>query len=155
MRKITALIIAFLVLFISQASFVWAQKEIEDYFFQYEKYRNVYNDFVTAKEAYLKYQTLTSKDEAIETTQKLIDQRYQALRTYFLALKSKLRTAPGVVGADYREQLISQLDKEINWLENQKGEVNGLSKPSLDDLFVISDRFEDKSEEIKSLSYQS
>jgi hypothetical protein len=133
----------------------FASQQMDDFLYQYEKYHEVYKSFTTAKEKYLKYRTLIAKDEAVEAVSALIDQRYQTLRTYFLALIWKLRSTPGVVGKDYRDQLIGDLDKQVLFMDKQMDEVSGLTKPDLEDLFILSDRFENKEKEYKSLSYQS
>lgn len=134
---------------------VYSQQQIDDYLYQYEQYQKTYQEFTSSRDQYLKYQTLTSQDEAIEATKKIILQRNQVLRAYFLALQWKLRTTSGLVGSSKQEDLISLLDKEITWLEKETEQINRLANPSLNDLFVISDRLEAKSNQLKSLSYQS
>lgn len=146
---------SFLLLFACFLTPVFAAQPIDDYLFQYEKYRQVYQEFTTARDKYLQYQTLSSKDEAIGATKKMIGQRNKSLAIYFLTLKWKLSTTPGVAGSEHRNNLISQLDKEITWLDDQNEQLEQLANPSLDDLFIISDRFEDKRVAFKVLSYQS
>jgi hypothetical protein len=133
---------------------VFGQQQMEDYLYQYDKYRESHDDFTVAKDKYIQYKTLQAKDESIAATKALILQRYQVLRAYFLALKSKLNATPSVVGLEYRAELLSRLDREINWFENQAQEVSQVKNPSLDDLFILSDRLEDKEEDLKSISYQ-
>lgn len=155
MQNVKLLILLFTIYCLLFTDSVFAARELEDYLFQYERYREIYKDFVTARDKYLKYKTLSSKGEVVEATKNLVNQRNEALRTYFLALKWKLKTTPGVVGSERRASLISQLDKEIIWLENQNDQIKSLPHPSLDDIFIISDRFEDKRDYFISLSYQS
>lgn len=143
-----------ILLFSFSSKHIFANEE-EDYLFQQEKYQQDYKNFTTARDKYLKYQTLTAKDEAIKTVKSLINQRNKTLRTYFLALKIKLKTTPGIVNSDQREKLISNLDKEISWLIDQDEQAKSLTNPSLDDLFIISDRFEAKKDIFERLSYQS
>lgn len=128
---------------------------VDDYRFQTEQYNDVYQKFTQARDAYLTYKTLSSKDEAIKATKKLIIQRNDVLRAYFLALKWRLRNAPGQADIDYRTSLITLLDKEISWLESYNAQVNKLATPSLEDLFLISDRIENREKSFYQLSYRS
>ena len=69
--------------------FVFAFREMEDYLFQYEKYQEVYDQFTTSRDKFLKYEILSVREQAIEAVKKLLLQRNQTLRTYFLVLKYK------------------------------------------------------------------
>jgi len=131
----------------------FAQTEIQDYLYNYEKYREIYTKFKTTRDKYLQYHSLSSKKEAEEATLPFLTQRVETLRTYFLALKYKLKTTPGVVGTKYKAELSSTLDKEAIWLNSHKKEIEALSSPTLDSLFEISDRLEDRDLELKTLSY--
>lgn len=133
----------------------FASQEIDDYFFQYEQYRKTYDEFKIDRDKYLTYQTLESQIQAISSARKLIIQRSNTLRAYFLALKLRLRTAPGLVNIAYKESLISSLDKEIIWLESQNSQLEVLTTPSLNDLFIISDRVESREETFDLLTYRS
>jgi hypothetical protein len=134
---------------------VFASQETDDYSYQYEQYQQVYKEFTVARDSYLKYQTLQSKDTAITATKNLILKRNDAIRAYFLALKWKLRSTPGVVSTERQAQLISQLDQQVIWLENESKQVQALANPTLDDLFILSDRVENKKDDLNLLSYQS
>ncbi len=134
---------------------VKAGNELDDYLFQYEKYQQVHDDFVLARDKFLKYQVLNIREQAAEATKNFLLQRNQVLRTYFLLLENKFRTTSGVISSEQKESLVSQLDKEIIWLEEESEEVQNTSNPDLEDLFILSDRIEDKEQGIKRLSYQS
>lgn len=134
---------------------VFAQKEYDDYNFQYQNYQQAYQSFTLSRDAYIKFQTLQSREEAISATKKFIIQRNDVLRSYFLALKLKLRTTPGVVSTQRQADLVSSLDKEVIWLENENNQVNGLNSPALDDLFIYSDHLESRKEDLLLLAYQS
>jgi hypothetical protein len=152
-KKIFFLLFTFYCLLFTKL--VSAQRPTEDYFFQYEKYQGIYKQFTLARDKYLKYKALTAKDSAIEAAKSFILQRNQVLRTHFLALEDKLRNTSGIIDTQKEDGLIGQLDKKILWLEEQNEEVEKTSTPSLEDLFVLSDRIEDKEEEFKNLAYQS
>ena len=154
-KKFTLLVLSFLTVCFLLVKPVLAIKEIEDYLFQLEKYREEYQDFSQARDKYLKYKTLKSKNQAVEKTNNLLVRRGRTLRAYFLALIWKLRSTPGIGGEDYRQRLVSLLDKEVNWLANQNEQLKNLPHPALEDLFVISDRFEDKETFFQQLSYRA
>jgi tRNA pseudouridine-54 N-methylase len=155
MKSLKLLILLFAVYCLLFTRLALASREMEDYLYQSEKYREVYDEFVVSRDKYLKHKILTVKEGAIAATKKLILQRHQVLRTYLLALKQKLKTTPGVIEGQAEEVLSSQLDKKIIWLEEQSEETEKLSSASLDDLFVLSDRVEEKEEELKNLAYSS
>lgn len=134
---------------------VFAFRERDDYLFQYDKYRGVYDEFTVSRDKFLKYKILSAREQVIEATEELLLQRNQTLRTYFLVLKYKVRNTPGVVGNQIDNNLIGQLDKKIIWLEEQSEEVENFSHPSIDDLFIFSDRIEDKEKEFMQIAYQS
>jgi len=132
-----------------------AGRELEDYLYQYEKYSEVYKNFSTSRDKFLKYKVLNIRQEATQVLSQFLLQRNQVLRTYFLLLKYRLRTDPGVITLQAKDELVSQLDKRIIWLEEQDEEIKKLVTPDFEDLFVISDRIEDKNEELLQLGYKS
>ena len=149
------LILLFTVYCLLFTKFAFAFREMEDYLFQYEKYREIYDQFTVSRDKFLKYEILSVREQAIEALKKLLLQRNQTLRTYFLVLKYKLRNTPGVVGNQIDDNLIGQLDKKIIWFEEESEEVENFSNPSLNDLFILSDRIEAKEKEFVQIAYQS
>lgn len=156
--KKNILTVYFLVILL--ASFCWplpttvfAQEELSDYQFEYEQYRKLYKDFSIARDKYLQYDTLVSRQEAVETTQKLLIQRSQVLRTHFLLLKRRLNQAPNIIGTT-RTRLVSNLDTWIEKLDKQRQEIEALQTPSLSQLFEISLSFERSQDEYRLLSYE-
>lgn len=150
-------IISFLILTLVLLSFplpAFAQREIADFNYQYEQYRKIYSEYETAKNEFLKFQTLNSSNNAIAATQKMLVQRSQVFRTYFLALKYKLRTTEGVTNSE-KDDLSAQLDDEIGWLENHMDTIQDFPSPTLSDLFEASKRFENKEDEYRFFGYQS
>jgi len=132
----------------------FANQTLDDYLFQEEEYKKSYNEFKTSRDKYLKYKALTAKDSALESTKALIVKRNETLRAYFLALKDKLKNTPGIVETQKDDGLLAQLDQKVVWLEEESEEVKSLYTPSIEDLFILSDRIEDKEAESKNLGYQ-
>lgn len=133
---------------------VSAQSELADYQFQYEQYRNIYPQFTSARDKYLQFQTLASKEEAILNTKQILIQRAQVMRAHLLLLKNRLSQAPEIV-SEARTRLSTSLDTEIEWLDGHMKELNLLSSPTLGELFEISDRFERREKDYRLLSYET
>jgi len=154
--KITLLLYFFIILFFYCfiVSPVFAQNEIQDYQYQSEKYRQTYNAYTKARDAYLTYETLTSRDELIAAAKDFLYARAITMRTYFQVLKKELKQAPDVESTQ-KTDLILNLDSWINWLMDSEKEINNLQNPTLDDLLEVSKRFERSQEDYSKLAYQT
>lgn len=150
---IPSLFLFFLIFLIPQL--IFAQQQEQDYLNNLEQYRNQYNEFTTFKNKYLQYKSLSSKDEAITSTKNLLIQRNLTLKSYFIALTGRLRSTSAIVGSEYQKLILGQLDQEINWLDGQINQLQSMTAPSLDDLFIVSDRLEIKKDAYAGLAYQS
>ena len=148
MKKI--FLFGFLLFFFLISSRVFAGSELEDYQFQLEKYRQNYVSFSTARNKFLKYKTLESRNEAEEATQEILLLRTRALKTYFSFLDARLRITPGIDKAE-KEKFANLLQVKISWLANHETVLNSLSNPTLEKLFSLSDEVEGKAFEMKRL----
>lgn len=153
--KLLLILILFIIHYSSFITPVFAQREVEDYLYQSEKYRQIYTEFVSARDKFLKYTSLSSKKEAEKLTWQMLAQRAETLRTYMLALRYKLRSTLGVVAIKDKAGLSSSLDRESIWLAAHKKEIEQIDNPTLDELFEISDRLEDKNSDLMTLSYET
>ncbi len=61
----------------------------QDYLYQSDQYRLNLTNFLTAKNRYLTYQTLTSETEALTATKSFLEARDQVLMTYLQMLIEK------------------------------------------------------------------
>ncbi len=160
-KKVLLLFCCFLFLFIypspithhsSPIKPVFAQRQMDDYLYQYEKYRNIHQEYLQAREKYLKYQTLTSRDELIQAGQDFLYARSIVIRTYLQALEFDLKKAPNVV-AEQKTELVLSLDEEIDWLLQNEDQIKELDNPTLDDLLEISLRIERREVTFNKLAY--
>ena len=126
---------------------------ISDFEYQYEKYRQLYPEYETARDEFLQTNSLASQNVAIEKTKALLAQRAQVMRTYLLALKFKLQSNLGI-SKDDKERLSASIDDEVGWLQNHMDDINNASNPTLGDLFELSKRFEKKETDFRILGYQ-
>ena len=132
---------------------VFAQREFDDYSYQYEKYRDFAKTYEEARTKYLTYQTLTAQDELAAAAKNLILSRCLVMRTYLVLLKLKIGQGANVVSAT-RTKLILSLDSEIGWLAEHETDIKNLTNPTFDDILATSLRFEKKGVLFSQLSYQ-
>jgi hypothetical protein len=69
---------------------VRAERQLDDYLFQYEKYREKHDEFIAARDKYLKYKTLATRDQAVTITKEIAFQRDEVLRTYLILLRKRI-----------------------------------------------------------------
>lgn len=95
----------------------------QDFVYQFDLYRNIYNEFSIAKNEYEKYQSLSSKQSAIDKTREMLTQRAETLRVYILLLIERLGEDQGLSSSaklHYNELLAEELQFLINHKENTK-----------------------------------
>ena len=129
-------------------------RQIADFEFQYEKYREYYPEYVKKRDEFLQFETLSAQNDAIVETQRILEQRGQTLRTYYYALKYQINKNPGIDITE-KSRISENLDNEIGWLVNHIDDVSGLSNPSLSQLFEISGRLEKKEKDIRITGYEA
>jgi hypothetical protein len=123
-----------------------------DYLYNYNLYRTAHTEYLTAKQQYLTYKTLTAKATAQEKTLKMLQTRDEALRTYLIALKQKLKETDGI--SLYEKNIIFlRLDSEVSWYQNHRNRLSGAG--SLADLIEISNDAQEHYPETEILAYQT
>lgn len=127
------------------------ERAYSDYLYNYNLYRESYDTYSTAREAFLKYQTLTSKNEAIGETKEMLKNQAEVVKTYLTALKLKL-TGSGLSN-DEQHLLSLNLDKEIDWFRQHQEEVKDVN--SLEDLTALSGKSKEQYEKTEVLIYQT
>jgi len=121
-------------------SFIFAdnfdfQRAFSDYFYNFNLYRQTHQEYISAKESYLRYKTLTSKNTALEKTLKMTQARDETARTYLIALKMKTEETPGI--SSYEKNILTfKLDNEIDWYSKHKEELS--SAATLEDLVDLA-----------------
>lgn len=123
-----------------------------DYLYNYNLYRESYGTYSTAREAFLKYQTLTSKNEALGKTREMLNHQDEVIKTYLTALKLKLT---GISGLSNDEQhiLSLNLDNEITWFGQHQEELNKAG--SLEDLVAVAGKSKEQYRKTEVLIYQT
>lgn len=127
-----------------------SSRALADYLYSYNQYRLADNNYVVAKNEYLTYGTLTSKQKALDATKSMLIARADVVRTYLLALSQTLLETKGVPAID-RDPITTTINTQVTWTEEQKSSIP--SAGTLDDLVKISQKFEDKYPELEITFY--
>lgn len=153
MKKLSILL-AFLVF---TTNVVFAQdfdfnRAYSDYLHNFNLYRTVHLEYVSAKSEYLTYKTLEAQTKALEKTRSMLEARNQVLIIYLTALRMRLAETTKVT--DYEQNMrYIQLDNRIDLL---KVNTENLSSPStIEDLLAVSSEVEGKYPSIELLAYQT
>lgn len=157
MRRLPFLLSTFTLLLFYFFTIAFAQdfdfpKAYQDYLYNYNLYRTSHDKYLSAKNEYLAYKTLTSETRALEATREMLKNRTRTLQTYLTAIRMKLGETTGII--NYQQNLeYLKLDTETNWLSLHQ---ESLSQPgSIADLLQQSSPLEEKYPQIELLSYQT
>lgn len=129
-----------------------ANQAYQDFLYNYNLYRQSYSEYTIAKESYLKYQTLTSKNEALQKTSQMLKNQDEVVKTYLTALRLKLMEASGNAGYE-QNTLYTKIDNEITWYKNHQENLN--SAGTIEDLIALASKGGNEYEETEILIYQT
>lgn len=103
-----------------------SQQAYQDYLYQFDIYRQDYNNFKVSQNEYFKFQTLTSRQTALSATTAMMSQRDILLKTYLLLLNEKLNESTGISTTD-RNYYQSLIQNEIKFLNNHSTLVTSVA----------------------------
>jgi hypothetical protein len=115
-----------------------SQTAYQDYVFQFDQYRQLFNNFRIAVGEYHQFNSLESQQIALDKAKLAIGQRNVVGRTYLLFLNEKVSENPGILTTElnlYR----TLITNEIAFLDQQSTLANSVS--STDDAERISKEF--------------
>jgi len=127
-----------------------SQQSINDLQYQLQQYRNAHQEYLSAKNSYLNFNTLNSKEIAINKTKILLSKRTQTLLSYVFALRVNLLELP------LNQQpldLITQLASKEEFLSDHLKQIEVIT--TLDQINSISQNLQSQYPQIQILSYQS
>lgn len=127
-------------------------RAFNDYIYTYGQYRLAYNEYVSARQAYLNYKTLTSETEALNKTLKMLQFRDEVVKTYLTALRLKLAETTGISNYD-QNVLYLKLDAEVAWYLKHRNTLT--SAGNLQDLLDSSRETQEKYQGTEILIYQT
>lgn len=117
-----------------------SEQAYKDYLYQFDIYRQKYNDFKVSQNEYFKFQTLTSQQTALTATTAMMAQRDVLLKTYLLLLNEKLNESTGITATDqsYYQSLIQN---EITFLSQHATLVPSVA--TIQDATNVSQQLQD------------
>lgn len=115
-----------------------SQTAYQDYVFQFDQYRQLFNNFRIALGQYQQFNSLESQQSALDKAKLAIGQRDVVGRTYLLFLNEKLTENPGLLTS---ETLLNRtlITNEIAYLDGHSTLVQSIS--SMDDVEKSSQDF--------------
>lgn len=128
MKKKFLILIACLITTFSSSSFAMAdyQEALQAYQLTTEKYRNNHQEYISAKNSYLKYKSLNAQQEALIKTKFFLQERDNLLISYYQLLKEKVFLIPGIPPYE-KNMLINQLDVRMNQFKIHKESVSAIA----------------------------
>lgn len=151
-RIIFALFCFSVLLFIPLPAFASSETSYQDYLFQFDQYRQKYNDFQIARNEYLKFKSLASETAAIEKTREMMASRAQLLRAYLLLLNEKMNEATTLTESE-RDFYFDSIQTENSFLENHIVFVGSID--TIEDLIKASKQLEDRYKVLQSTMRQT
>lgn len=141
MKRYSILLSCITISFFLLASHISAssQRAHTDYLYQYDVYRQSYNDFKVAKNEYEKFHSLVSQTQALDQTKKMLAQRDVLLRSYLLLLNEKLNENKGLDASD-RSLYQTLIQNEVKFLETHASLIPAIG--SIEDTVDVSKQLE-------------
>ncbi|MBI3443172.1 hypothetical protein HY008_00720 [Candidatus Woesebacteria bacterium] len=103
---------------IAQESFDFNRAYL-DYDFTYGAYRKAYEDYKLARNEYLAFKTLASRERAVFATRMMLEAQDDAIKAYLTALRLRLVESVGVPEFE-KNTLFGRIDPEVEWYKNHK-----------------------------------
>ena len=128
------------------------ERSRQDYLFQFANYNDAHDVYRTAKEAYQKFGTIASQQEAIQATKKVLSLRAEVLRTHFELLKLTLIDLQ-YMDEGLRIAQIGKIEATQAFLTTHKNNIEKTNSTS--EVNAESLRIERESEAMNDLAYES
>lgn len=116
-----------------------SQQAYQDYLYQFDVYRQKYNDFQIAKNSFDKFKTLESESQALSATKFMLSQRDLLLHAYLIYLFERVGEQGGITPVN-KQLYQSLLTNELAFLEKQSSLVSSIN--SIDDATTASEELE-------------
>lgn len=136
------------ILFVLLAFFIFSTVAYADYSGTYQSYVNLYDtyrqaerSYVTSKNKYLTYQTLTAEQEALNNGKNFLKLRDQLVILYLKLLYDRVNESGGYT-TDERNLIFNKINVETGWLTEHRTKYD--SSSTLKDLQRLSDQMQDR-----------
>ena len=137
-KSVQFLLIALLLTLPLQFVRASSQTAYQDYVFQFDQYRQLFNNFRVALGQYQQFNSLESQQDALDKAKLAIGQRDVVGRTYLLYLNEKLTENPGLITSETQLNR-TLITNEIAYLDGHSTLVQSIS--SMDDVEKSSQDF--------------
>lgn len=101
-------------------------KAQEDYSYQFTKYEDCHNHYVTDRSAYLSFQTTTAKNKAFLTTKDCLTKTYDVYIAYVRYIKENGNAFTWNKNDAEKSLIFKTLDDEVIYFQSNQPKVNGL-----------------------------
>lgn len=137
-KPVLLLLLSLFLILPTGIAYATSQTAYQDYVFQFDQYRQLFNNFRIALGQYHQFNSLESQQDAIDKAKLAIGQRDVVGRTYLLFLNEKLTENPGLITSEtaLNRTLITN---EIGYLDGHSTLVQSIS--SMDDIEKSSQDF--------------
>lgn len=113
----------------------------QDYLYNLEKYQDSYSKFIGAKGAYMKYRTLSTRDEVIAVGREFLGQRAELVRTYLVMLRSKISQTPPD-NFFQQEKLLKEINSQILFFSQYKERAKLIQ--TIEEFNQLSEEFDEQ-----------
>lgn len=113
------------------------EKQYDEYQAKIKVYATLHQDYVVKRSQYIKFKTLTSQEDAFDSTLAMLQARNDVLSAYFQTLKEKLKDGDDIPG-DVEAVMTLELDDESAWLVAHQNTTS--TAGTLDDLVKDSQK---------------
>lgn len=150
--KKKVLIFLFFLLFIPTSIHASSTTAYQEYLQSFDAYRKALSDFKVARAEYLKFNTLTSQQTALEKTKAMLAQRSQLLRTHLLFINEKLNES---IAMDPSAKAVYQtlIKNEVTFLNNHIALMDDIG--SIQDADGVSKKLSSHYNVLQSNIYQT
>lgn len=124
----------------------------EDYLFQYANYTEAHEEYQTAKEAFQKFGTIVSQQEAIAKAKQVLTLRAEIFRTHLQLLKVKLASQPDLEPA-LKDAQFGKIEATQAFISTHKDNIQ--KTKSISEVNAESQRLEREADAIQDLAYES
>lgn len=125
-------------------------KAYQEYQTRLEEYQKAHDDYILARSQYLKFLTLTSKQNAQVATSIMLKARDAVVVSYLKTLVARMNEIEGIP-AENRQTVMDKLNAEIAWFEDHKNNIS--ASDSLDTLTSKSDEAKKRYTELNILAH--
>lgn len=149
---IFSFVVLFVALFWTPSIFASSEKAYQDYLYQFDLYRQKFNDFQISRNEYLKFKSLSAESIAIQKTREMLSQRSLLFKAYLFLLNEKIAESPSLT-AQERDFYTGSIRTEVDFLETHSQFVSSVQ--TIQDAIKASQQLEGRYTVIQTIMRQT